>query len=206
MFKFCLNLQNWWDQDLEVPIRQPHFRNDNLIARAFQVQTYMLPMLELFPIKCLTKLPVCRSNVIRCEGSSTTDGYLKGKRLPFKIDIALPVLSPVPGHRYPTGSRTLHLDSKYFPIWTYICNQDLVEVRTSTHHESQPPTSLTLHPAQEKKIPERSLLSARYQKQSKGKKKMKPDFSVTFYTELAQYQLFSLQFQRMLPLTSQSVL
>uniref|UniRef100_A0A2P2J203 Uncharacterized protein n=1 Tax=Rhizophora mucronata TaxID=61149 RepID=A0A2P2J203_RHIMU len=59
-------------------------------------------MLELFAFKCLTKLPVCCCNTVRCEGSSIASSHLERQGLSYKIDVGLPVLSPVPCHRYPS--------------------------------------------------------------------------------------------------------
>ncbi|KAF4373945.1 hypothetical protein F8388_007851 [Cannabis sativa] len=52
----------------------------------------------------LTELPACRSNIVRCKCSSGASRHLERYRLPFEVDIALPVLSPVSCHWYPTCS------------------------------------------------------------------------------------------------------
>lgn len=106
-----------------------------------------LLILKLFSFKCLSWNPLCGCYIVECECFSTTDCYLKGQRLVLKVDIAMPVLSPVPCHWYPSCSRPLHFHSNHFSIKTNIGNQHLIEVRTPTHCESHATTSFTLYSA-----------------------------------------------------------
>jgi len=106
-----------------------------------------LLILKLFSFKCLSEHPLCRCYIVRCDCFSTADCYLKRQRLVLKVDIAMPVLSPVPSHWYPPCSRPLHFHSNHFTIHTNIGNQHLIEVRTPTHCESHATTSFTLYSA-----------------------------------------------------------
>ena len=108
----------------------------------------IVALLELFSFIRLTKLPICWSNTVRCKCPAATGCYLKRKWLPYKIDIALPVLSPVSRHRYPPRFRALHFHCYYFTIQSHISYQDLAEVSAPAHCESYPIPSLTVHPTQ----------------------------------------------------------
>lgn len=127
-----------------------HIQNSNYedTICTLQIQVHKISTLELFSLIYLTKLPVCWSNIVWCECFPVTGGHLKRQRLPCKIDVGLPVLAPVSCHRYPSCFWSLHFHSNDFTIQTHIGYKNLIEVRASTHCESQPTPAFTLHPAQ----------------------------------------------------------
>lgn len=108
----------------------------------------IVALLELFPFKRLTKLPLRWCNTVRRNRPSGTRCYLKRKWLSHKINVAVPVLSPVPRHWHPPCFGALHFHSHNFTIQSHIGNQDLKELSTPTHAESHPSPSFTLHPTQ----------------------------------------------------------
>lgn len=105
-------------------------------------------ILELFSLKCLTESPVWWSNIVGGYCSSSAGGDLERERLSGEVEIALPVLSPVPTHGYPPCLRSLHFDSNHFPIRAYIGDEDLIVEGSPVNGKPYSPTSLTLYPAQ----------------------------------------------------------
>lgn len=61
--------------------------------------------MELATVIGLAKGPIRRSHVKSGDGAAVTGGDLKGKALTIKERIALPILTPVSGHRLPVSSR-----------------------------------------------------------------------------------------------------
>lgn len=113
-------LMNSW---LRLSFRlEATLKNEAMKSWNFQIWVQKLLLLELFPFKYLTELPVWWSNIIRSECSSATGGHLKRYRLPLEIHIALPVLSPISSHRYPPSFWSFHFQSYHLTIQTHIGN------------------------------------------------------------------------------------
>lgn len=60
-------------------------------------------LLELTPYESLTELPIRWRHVVASDNSTITGGDLKRKTLAIEVWIALPVLTPVPGHGLPAS-------------------------------------------------------------------------------------------------------
>jgi len=56
---------------------------------------------ELVAIESLAKGPTWRCNIVRDNGASLAGGNLKREALSIEVTVALPVLTPVSGHRLP---------------------------------------------------------------------------------------------------------
>lgn len=103
--------------------------------------------MELSPSEGLAKGPVWWSNVVRHHTTTITGCDLKGQALSVKEVVALPVLSPVPGHGHPSCSGPFDGHAMNIASTSYVCDEDEVEVGMAINGESDASLSPTGYPA-----------------------------------------------------------
>jgi hypothetical protein len=96
---------------------------------------------ELLSRVGLAKRPVRGSHIVGDHRSSVAGCDLERQDLTIKVRVALPVLSPVPGHGLPTCFRAFNRHSNSITSSTNIGYENKIEVRVAVDCE---PDSTTL--------------------------------------------------------------
>jgi len=96
----------------------------------------------------LAKGPPSWGSIVGHHCVAITGCDLKGEALAIEIVVALPVLTPVPGHWHPSSSGPFDGHSMHIPSTSYVCYEDQVEVGVTIDCEPYAPPSSAGHPTQ----------------------------------------------------------
>jgi len=102
---------------------------------------------HLLPGKSLAKLPVAGSDIVGSYSFPITGGDLEGEALPIKVTVALPILTPVPGHWLPASLGALDRNSLNVTCSTNVGDEDQIEIRMTINGETNSALSLTRYPS-----------------------------------------------------------
>ena len=97
----------------------------------------------------LSKLPIGGDDIVAGDGSSVAAGDLEGEGLAIEVGVALPVLSPVPGHGLPTGLGPFDGHRVNISRTGNVGDEHQVEVGVAIDGEPDPSLLRTGHPATE---------------------------------------------------------